>query len=285
MLLWFMSLMVVTASGLAATPAFERALRDAKAGDTRSQYVVGMMYLFADGTTRNPEEGARWIERSANAGMPQGLVALAAITDIGYGVKLDEARATQLREQAAKAGNSTARSQLDLDRKLPGTRDFRRADALWDFRRYNEALPYAKKSADAGNPDGQELLGRSYLLGRGTAKNYDAAMALFRKADAAGTAQGARSLAYMYEFGLGVAVNRKEALKYYDRAAARGSSIARQAAANLRSPDYDQPPPPSGGGSGTVFCSSSYVYDFGMGYCRAPSESDPPNMQNNSGPH
>ena len=47
---------------------------------------------------------------------------------------------------------------------------------------------------------------------------------------------------------MGVNVDRKQALKYYDRAAARGSTIAKQAAANLRSPDYDQRPPASTGG-------------------------------------
>jgi TPR repeat protein len=92
-------------------------------------------------------------------------------------------------------------------------------------------------------------------------------------------------MGYVHEFGYGVAVDRKQALKYYDRAAARGSSIAKQAAANLRSPDYDaRPASGSSGAGGAQFCSSGYVYDFGMGYCRAPSTSDPPNMPTNSGP-
>ena len=75
---------------------------------------------------------------------------------------------------------------------MPGTRDFRRADALTDFKRYADAFPYARRSAEAGSPDGQELLARAYLLGRGTAKDYAAAFELFTKADAAGTAAGAR---------------------------------------------------------------------------------------------
>jgi TPR repeat protein len=269
----------------AANPAFADALRSARAGDTRSQYIVGMMYLFGDGTRANASEGARWLEASAKTGMPQALVGLAVLYDIGHGVALDVNRATQLRQQAANMGNPTARAQIEADRTMPGTHDFRRADALTDFKRFEDAFPYAKRSAEAGSPDGQELLGRAYLLGRGTAKNLAAAVELFRKADAAGTAAGSRAMGYVHEFGYGVAVDRKQALKYYDRAAARGSSIAKQAAANLRSPDYDaRPAQGSTGSGGTQFCTSGYVYDSGMGYCRAPSTSDPPNMRTNSGP-
>ena len=276
------SLLALCTPAFAANPTFADALRSAKGGDSGSQYVVGMMYLFGQGTRANPTEGARWIQTSAGSGMPQALVALAALHDIGHGVPLDAEKATQLRQQAAAAGNSTAKAQLEADRRMPGTRDFRRADALTDFKRYVDALPYARRSAEAGSPDGQELLGRAYLLGRGTAKNYSTALELFRKADAAGTAAGARGVAYIYEFGMGVPVDRKEALKYYDRAAARGSSIAKRAAANLRSPDYDPPPPPSNSGAGPTFCTSGHVWDSGFGYCRPRAESDSPLMPTQS---
>jgi uncharacterized protein len=280
---WLITLLALCAPVFAANPPFGDALRRAKDGDAGSQYVAGMMYLFGQGTRPDAAEGARWIQSSARLGLPQALVALAALHDIGHGVPLDAGKATQLRQQAADAGNSTAKAQLEADRRLPGTRDFRRADALTDFKRYADALPYAKRSAEAGSPDGQELLARAYLLGRGTARNYAAALELFKKADAAGTAAGARGLAYIYEFGVGVNVDRKLALKYYDRAAARGSVIAKQAAANLRSPDYDQPPPASGGGGGgTTFCTSGHVWDSGFGYCRPPNTSDPPLMPTQS---
>ena len=65
-------------AGPAANPSFGDALRSAKAGDSRSQYVVGMMYLFGQGTRADAAEGARWIKSSAGSGMPQALVALAS---------------------------------------------------------------------------------------------------------------------------------------------------------------------------------------------------------------
>lgn len=265
----------------AANPTLADALRGAKAGDMRAQYIVGMMYLLGQGTQPNLAEAVRWLESSARSGMPHALVALASLHDIGHGVPLDTARATQLRQQAAKAGNSTARAQLEADVKMPGARDFRRADALTDFKRYADAFPYAKRSAEAGSPDGQELLGRAYLYGFGTAKNIPAAIAWFRKSDAGGAAAGSRALGYVYEFGVGVAVHRPTALMYYDRAAARGSVIAKKVAANLRSPDYDRVVRPSTG-SGVTFCTSGMVWDSSMSYCRSSLPYDPPLMPTSS---
>ncbi len=275
--------LVILVPGSAANPSLADTLRGAKAGDARAQYVAGMMYLFGQDTPPNLTEGVRWIEMSARSGMPQALVALAVLYDIGHGVPLNVERATQLRQQAAKAGNPTARAQLEADVKMPGVRDFRRGGALDDFKQYAAAFVYAKKSAEAGSPDGQELLGRAFLFGHGTAKNPAEAIKWFLKSDAGGSAGGSRGMGYVYEFGVGVAVDRKKALMYYDRAAARGSAIAKKVAANLRSPDYDRPPPSNSGGGGQTFCTSGMVWDSGMGYCRSPLSFDPPNMPTRSG--
>lgn len=268
----------------AANPSLAEALKRAKAGDIGSQYVTGMMYLFGQGTQPNLAEGVRWLESSARSGLPQALVALAVLYDIGYGVPLDTGRATELREQAAKTGNPTARAQLEADRKMPGAHDFRRADALTDFKQYAGAFPYAKRSADAGSPDGQELLGRAYLYGFGTRKDVAEAIKWFRKSDAGGSAAGSRAMGYVYEFGVGVKADRPTALRYYDRAAARGSAIAKKVAANLRSPDYDRPARSNSGSGdgGTTFCTSGMVWDSSMGYCRSGLPYDPPLMPTNS---
>jgi len=230
-------------------PSLRESLAAAQAGDARAQYIVGMMYLLGQGTPQDLPRAAQWLERSADAKMPQALVALAGLSDVGQGVPLDTARADKLRQQAALAGNPTARGQIEDDRRMPGQRDFRRASILTDLHRYAEALPYAKKSAQAGSANAQLLLGRAYHFGLGVPVDKPAALALYQRSDAGGLADGSRAAAYMYEFGEGVSVDRKKALYYYDRAASRGSGLARRAAANLRSPDYDRPARSQGGGS------------------------------------
>lgn len=143
----------------------------------------------------------------------------------------------------------------------------RRALALTDLKMYEAAIPYARRAAQAGSANGQLLLGRAYHFALGTPKDLQAAVALYRKSEAGKLADGARALAYMYEFGLGVKADRAMALLYYDRAAARGSTLARRAAANLRSPDYDRPANTHSGGGSASRCGGSYSYDYASGSC------------------
>lgn len=232
---------------LCATNVFAReSLRDrlpaARAGDAGAQYIVGMAHLLGDGTRQNIPEAVRWLKQSAAKGLPQAMVALAQLYDVGEGVALDTKQATQWRQRAAQAGDVTARGQLADDGKLGGQRDFRRASVLMDLRRPNAAIPYALKAGNAGSANAALLLGRAYHFGTGVAVNQTEAFRWLQKSAARGLADGERHLAWMYEFGEGVQKDRAKALYHYDRAAAKGNKIARQAAANLRSWEYDHPP-------------------------------------------
>lgn len=217
-----------------ANPSLGEAVAAARTGDARAQYIAGMMYLFGQGARRDVPEGARWLLKSAQAGLPQAMVSLAGLYDVGVGVPFDPTRAVQLRQQAARAGYAMAKSQLDIDARLPGARDYRRASVLTDLKLYAAAVPYARRSAAAGYLEGQELLGRAYHLGLGVGVDRAAALRLYETAAAGGLVQAMRDVAFMYQFGEGVRPDRGKALAYYDRAAARGSKTARWEAANLR---------------------------------------------------
>ena len=226
---------------LATNPSLPEALSAARAGDARAQYIVGMMYLQGQGARQNLPESARWLEQSARAGMPHAIVSLANLYDVGLGVPFDPDRATALRQLAASSGNATARGQLADDQRRPGQREFRRASVLVDLKRHAAAIPYAQRAAEAGSGNAHLLLGWLNHFGQGTPVDLGEAVRRYRQAANKGVPDGNRAMAYMYEFGLGVPVNRAIALQYYDRAAAGGSDLARRAASNLRSPDYDRP--------------------------------------------
>lgn len=258
----------------AENPSLPEALRAARSGDSRAQYIAGTMYMLGDGTKQNLTEAARWLQLSAQGGLPQAMVALGNLYDIGQGVPLDTARAAGLRQQAAHAGNATARGMIEDDRKMPGQADFRRASILYDLKLYDATIPYAKRAAAAGSANAQYLLGRANHWGLGVPVNLPEAVRLYRAATDRGLEDAARHLAYMYEFGLGVPVNRKTALVYYDRSAAAGNKLARQAAANLRSPEYDAPVNYGSGASpvqpyGHV-CPNFTTWN-GAGFCRDSS--------------
>lgn len=241
----------------AANPTFAEALQGAKSGDARAQYILGTMYLSGQITKQNLVDAARWIEASAKLGLQQALVALAQLYDVWQGVSM------------ARAGNATARRQIEDDRKIPGQSEFRRASVLYDLNLVAEAIPHAKLAMAAGSANAQYLMGRVNHFGMaGTPVNLAEAVRLYRLATEGGVADASRGLAYMYEFGLGVRVDRKMALVYYDRSAARGNELARRAAANLRSPDYDQPlNHRAGGNTPGSRCSSGYDFNGASGSC------------------
>jgi len=241
--------LLLSAGHTCANPSLRETLSTARAGNGGAQYATGMMYLFGDETRQNIPEAVRWLKASAASGLPQAMVAIAARYDVGQGVALDPSQATQLRQRAAQAGDPTARGQLAAYQKMAGQRDFQRASVLTDLKRPEAAVPYALKAANAGSANAQLLLGRAYHFGSGVPVDQSASFRWLQKSAAGGLADGERHLAWMYEFGEGVRADRAKALYYYDRAAAKGNKIARQAAANLRSWEYDHPPQHYGGSS------------------------------------
>ena len=248
---------------IAQNPKLSDALRAANSGDARAQFVVGMMYVTGDGASQDISRGAEWLEKSARGGVQPAMVSLSNLYDVGAGVSVDTARATQLRQRAADLGNNIARGQIDDDRRMPGQHDFRRANTLVDLKLYTEALPFAQRAAAEGSVNAGLLLGRAYHFGIGTKVNLTEAVRWYRQSADRGLEDGQRHLAYMYEFGLGIPPDRKMALLYYDRSAAQGDALAKRAAANLRSPDYDRPPPVFFGGSSGTQCPDGYGWQPG----------------------
>ena len=245
---------------LAQNPRYSDVLDRANAGDVRAEFMAGMMLVTGDGAAQNIPVGAQWLEKSAKGGIPQAMINLANLYDAGAGVPLDTARAEELRQRAAELGEPTAKGQIADDRRMPGQHDFRRANTLADLKLYNQAFPFAEKAATAGSVNAGLLLGRFYHFGIGVPVNLKEAVRWYRQSADRGLEDGQRHLAYMYEFGLGVQKDRKLALLYYDRSAAQGNALAKHAAANLRSPDYDQPPPAMFGGSSGKSCYLGYYY-------------------------
>ena len=268
---------------LAQNLTLSDALRAANSGDPRAQFMVGMMSLTGDGARQDIGRGAEWLEKSARGDVAPAMVALANIYDAGAGVPIDTARATQWRQRAADMGNDVARGQIADDRRMPGQHDFRKANTLIDLKLYNDAIPYAQRAAAAGSVNAGLLLGRAYHFGIGVPVNYTEAIRWYRQSADRGLEDAQRHLAYMYEFGLGVPVNRKLALVYYDRSAAQGDALARHAAANLRSPEYDRPPPASFGGTSGRSCYLGYNYQGsylnGGGMCVANDPNNPVHIQ------
>jgi localization factor PodJL len=85
----------------------------ANGGNVRAESALGFAYLDStSGIAVNEAEGARWLERAANAGDAMAAYRLGTLYERGRGVPVDAAKAIQLYGIAAKQGNRKAMHNL-----------------------------------------------------------------------------------------------------------------------------------------------------------------------------
>lgn len=96
------------------------------------------------------------------------------------------------------------------------------------------SLNWLNKSADSGNPIGQEILGDTLLNGRnGVERNLPKAYELFMKASSKGNYFADNQLGYMHRNGIYVSKNLNEAVRYFQYAAGKGNPPAQAHLADL----------------------------------------------------
>ncbi len=208
-------------------------------GNAGAMSQLGMMYVMGYGVSKDFGKAARLFQEAAKRGNPQAMTNLANLYEMGQGVPLDPVRAKQLREDAARGGEKTARRQLESERSKPGEASFRKGTSFLSIGNDKAAVPYILDAANQGHAEAQVAAGRLFHFGRGVPRDYAKAAEYYNRAMKQGFADGYYHMGYLCEFGLGVPQDKQRALKLYDTAAAKGDAIARQAASNLRSPDYE----------------------------------------------
>ncbi|NGZ26693.1 MAG: sel1 repeat family protein [Magnetococcales bacterium] len=87
--------------------AWADAVQDkADAGDAEAQYQVAVRYAEGEGVGKNPEEAAKWFQKSADNGDVDAMVMMGILFENGQGVKKDLSQAAQWYEKAAQRGHS-----------------------------------------------------------------------------------------------------------------------------------------------------------------------------------
>ncbi|MFH3478566.1 sel1 repeat family protein [Xanthobacter sp. V4C-8] len=184
----------------------------AREGHGRAQNNIGACFIDGLGVDQNMELAREWLELSAEAGDPVGQRNLARLYLKGLGGNRDSAHAVELYRQAAEAGDAPAQdmlsfllfegtgtaanmeeakrwakaaaeqgvasamtrlgliSHLDAVSAAPGGTDESDAATWW------------RKAAEAGDPDGQALLGAAHHLGVGVPRDRIAAFAWLLRA-------------------------------------------------------------------------------------------------------
>jgi TPR repeat protein len=91
---------------------------------------------------------------------------------------------------------------------------------------YREARKWYEKAADAGNATGMNNLAALYESGLGVPQDYAEARRWYQKSADAGSATGMNGLGVLYRNGLGGDTDLAEARRYFEMASERGLAVA-----------------------------------------------------------
>ena len=101
--------------------------------------------------------------------------------------------------------------------------------ALYDAKKYTQALPKLKAAAEKGHKKAQYRMGRCYDKGNGVKEDDKQAVAWYAKSAAQGYAKAQYQLGKCYKNGEGVAKDVKKAFEYFSLAAKQDNGDAQLA--------------------------------------------------------
>jgi TPR repeat protein len=225
----------------------------AAAGNLEATGLLGVAYLYGQGTERQPALAIEWLRRAAYKRDRRGMNELATAYQNGNGVSRNGHWARYWYRVAAKHGYPEAMRNLgnlfeneqsydsahvwyrtaaragSLDAMIDGGRMYE--NGVGTPQNLEEARRLYRTAAEAGLIPGMLEMGRIYQNAIGVPQDYEKARAWYEKAAAAGSGGGMNNLGILYQFGWGVQKDREAALQWYRRAIHAGSTTA---AANLR---------------------------------------------------
>ena len=196
-----------------------RFCKTASASSRRAMYQLGRAYA----ANRQVAEAMAAYRKAADKGSSAAVVELGVMYGTGAGVARDQAKARELFERAAKAGNPRGVTNLAA---IDGGAASNPA----------EARTMLEKAAEANSAEAQFQLGLMYAQGTGGAKDDVAARALFEKAAAQNHPGALEWLGSFTQSGRGGVQDTRAAKAYYERAAALGDEDAKVALKRLECP-------------------------------------------------
>lgn len=166
------------------TKAYLLLEKAAKAGNADAQFMVGNLYLWGEGTSKNARTAAQWYRKSAAQGHVKAQSNLAILYENGDGVKRDYQQAIRLYSAAAEQGNAVAMSNLA----------YMYLEGVGMPKNEAKAFNLYKQSAELGFPEAMNNVGVAYRKGLGGAKDEEKAMYWYRQAAAKGSLNAQESL-------------------------------------------------------------------------------------------
>lgn len=98
---------------MASAQTVEEITQLAEQGDALGQAKFASLYVLGrNGVEKNHKKAAEWMVKSAEQGLVEAQATIAAMYDIGFGVRGDRNKSTQWYEKAAKQGHGTSMAIL-----------------------------------------------------------------------------------------------------------------------------------------------------------------------------
>ncbi len=190
--------------------AFSEFLPLADAGDFRSQYYIGYLYLNGYGIAKDNKKALNYLERAVDQEYDLAQSLMAFLYSEGKVVPKNKKKALNLYEQAAEQGNISALLNLGIM--------YYTGDGV--EKNTTKALEYFNKIPVLQKPIVGRYLGEIYLNESGFV-NHDLALSYYKQSAAANDIGSYYALALMNQKGQGTEKNVQDAIKYYQYAASQ----------------------------------------------------------------
>ena len=195
----------------------------ASSGNSTAELGLADLYMRGEGVAKNEMQAVSWIRKAAEAGDGDAQAAMGQAYQEGSGVPKDPKQAMDWYQKGALTGN--AESQY-----LLGAGYFHGISAPKD---YEEAIKWLRRAADANHYTAMALLGRIYME-RGIPAEEAQILPLAKRSAEAGDVEGELLYGDMLSHGMADAPKDLTAARqWYEKASLQGSEKAKEQAHDL----------------------------------------------------
>ncbi len=195
----------------------QQILTQADAGDVQAQLAAGQLFLDGNIVAKNTDMAARYLEKAAQAGIPQALYEMSVFYAADEGpLPKDEAKAADYLNKAAEAGYAPAQYAL-------GNQIYQAAQTPED---YAKALAWFDKAGKQNNTEALYMSGIMYMQGQGTPVTVPLAIAAFKQAAELGHANAQYVVGQSYWRGIGLPKSKEKAVQWLELAKQNGNPQA-----------------------------------------------------------
>jgi TPR repeat protein len=202
---------------------FQAIKAQAERGDAQAQFILGNLYAFGSGTSRDLAKAAKWHRKAAEQGLATAQLRLGLDYLNGIGVKADPIEGTKWLHRSADQGSSEAEFEL--------ARSYAEGKGVGE--NPVEAARWYRRAADQHFAPAQFALGNCYFDGYGVSKDTTAGLGWMKQAAEQGYAPAENSYGMCFAKGKGVAQDYLQAYKWLNLSAAQGGENNTEAKINL----------------------------------------------------